>query len=149
MPAVIFIILLIVGSVIFNQSNKEEERQSYPTYTSEYRSQGRNSRTIDYDEALDNHWDEIKEYINGSEAIEVYSQESGSYYTLDADISSGEVESIHFPNGGWIYINAELNSDGTGEGYGSDSYWDVEVDSYLIEDAAEEWASDNGFSLIH
>lgn len=149
MPAYIFIILLIVGSVVFHQSNEEEERQSYTAYTSMYRPEGRNSRTIDYDEALDDHWDEIKEYINGTEAIEVYSHESGNYYTLDADISSGEVESIHFPSGGWIYINAELNSDGTGEGYGSDSYWDVEVDSYLIENAAEEWASDNGFSLSY
>jgi hypothetical protein len=59
------------------------------------------------------------------------------------------VESIHFPNGGYIYINAELNSDGTGDGYGSDGYWDVEVDSYLIENAVEEWASDNGYSVNH
>lgn len=151
MPAFIFVILLAVGSIFFHHSDEPDEQSSYPSsYSSSYSpsySASRNHRTIDYDGALDDHWDEIKEYINGNEAIEVYSQESGNWYTLDADISNGEVESISFPNGGWIYINAELNSDGTGEGYGSDSYWDVEVDSYLIEEAAEEWASDNGYTL--
>jgi hypothetical protein len=148
MPAFIFVILLAAGSVLFHHSDTPAEQSSYSSYSPSY-SSSRNHRTLDYDEALDEHWDEIKEYINGSETIEVYSQESGNYYTLDAELSNGEVESISFPNGGWIYINAELNSDGTGEGYGSDSYWDVEVDSYIIENAAEEWASDNGYSLSH
>lgn len=148
MPAFIFVILLAIGSTLFHHSDKSTEQSSYPSYSTSY-SSNRNYRTIDYDEALDDHWDEIKEYINGTETIEVHSQESGNYYTLDAEISNGEVESISFPNGGWIYINAELNSDGTGEGYGSDSYWDVEVDSGIIEDAVQEWADDNGYSLDH
>lgn len=150
MPALVVIGLLILGGIFFSPDSYE--RDTYSSYDSSYNqpySSSRNERTIDYDEALDNHWDEIKEYINGSEPVEGYSQESGNYYTLDAEISNGEVEIIHFPSGGWIYINAEINADGTGEGYGSDSYWDVEVDSGIIENAVEEWASDNGYILSH
>ncbi len=148
MPALVVIGLLILGGIFFGPDS--HERDTYSSYDYSYNqpySSSRNERTIDHDEALDNHWDEIKEYINGSEPIEVYSHESGNYYTLDAEISNGEVESISFPNGGWIYINADLNSDGSGEGYGSDSYWDVQIDSSLIDDAVDEWASDNGYTL--
>ena len=152
MPAFAIILLLLVGSTIFHHSSKEDSKIITPSYTngserSYSRQDYKGKRTITQDSALDEHWDEIKEYINGSESIEVYSHKSGSNYTLDADISNGEVESIHFPNGGYIYINADLDSNGTGEGYGSDGYWDVEVDSSLIEDATEEWASDNGYTL--
>ncbi len=153
MPTIIIIILLIVGSAVFHNSGKEEVKTNYNSYKTEYKQEPptrySKERSINYDDALDEHWDEIKEYINGTESVEVYSHKSNGYYTLDADISNGEVESIHFPNGGYIYVNAELNSDGTGDGYGSDGYWDVEIDSSLIEDAVEEWASDNGYSVNH
>ncbi|MEN9338104.1 MAG: hypothetical protein RIQ41_418 [Candidatus Parcubacteria bacterium] len=127
----------------------QESSYSQPLYQDTYSRPSFATHRISYDDALDEYWDEIKEYINGTETIEVYSYESGNYYTLDADISNGEVESIYFPSGGYIYINADLNSDGTGEGYGSDSYWDVEIDSYLIENAVEEWASDNGYEISY
>jgi hypothetical protein len=148
MPAYVIVILLIIGSSIFHHSNKEEN-QSYPSYKSEYRSKSSRHRTISSEDALDQYWDEIKEHINGTETIDAYSQKSGGNYTLDADISNGEVEAIHFPNGGYIYINADLDSDGTGEGYGSDGYWEVEIDSSLIEEATEEWASENGYTLSY
>lgn len=149
MPGYILIILLIVGSAVFRHPNKIDEVRGTSAYNSSYSSERRAHRTIDYDEALDDHWDEIKEYINGTESIDVYSHKSGGNYTLDADISNGEVEIIHFENGGYIYINADLNSDGTGEGYGAGDYWDVEVDPSIIENGAEEWASDNGLTLSH
>lgn len=149
MPAFIIIFLLAVGSVIFHTPNKTDDQPVYPSYVSSYSSERKAHRTIDYDEALDDHWDEIKEYINGTESIDVYSHKSGGTYTLDADISNGEVEIIHFENGGYIYINADLNSDGTGEGYGAGDYWDVEVDPSIIEMGAEEWADDNGLTLSH
>lgn len=143
------IIIIFVGSTVFFDSHESEERRSYFSDNSSYYSQSSNHhRRISRDDALDQYWDDIKEYINGTETIEVYSQESGNYYDLDADISNGEVEVIHFPSGGWIYINADLNSDGSGEGYGSDSYWDVQIDTSLIDDAVDEWADDNGYELI-
>jgi hypothetical protein len=150
MPVFIYIIVFLVGASLFHSNEKEAERpKTYlaPSYDSvNYYEPGRTSK-IDRDEALDQYWDEIREYINGTETIEVYSFESGNFYTVDAEISNGEVESIYFDNGGYIYINALLNSDGTGEGYGADNYWEVEVDSYLIDNALEEWASDNGYEI--
>jgi hypothetical protein len=146
MPAFVIVLLLAIGSTLFHHS-EQEEKSNYSSSESGYYFQNRNHRTIDRDQALDEYWDDIKEYINGTETIEVYSHESGNYYDLDADISNGEVEVIHFEHGGYIYINAELNSDGSGEGYGSDSYWDVQIDSSLIDDAVDEWASDNGYTL--
>ncbi len=152
MPAFAIILLLLVGSTIFHHSSKEDSKIITPSYTngserSYSRQDYKGKRTITKESALEEHWGEIKEYIDGTEPIEAHSQKSGSTYTLDADISNGEVEIIHFLNGGYIYINADLNSDGTGEGYGSNSYWDVEIDSSLIEDATEEWASDSGYTL--
>lgn len=129
MPAFAIILLLLVGSTIFHHSSKEDSKIITPSYTngserSYSRQDYKGKRTITKESALEEHWDEIKEYIDGTEPIEAHSQKSGSTYTLDADISNGEVEIIHFPNGGYIYINADLNSDGT-----------------------EEWASDNGYTL--
>jgi hypothetical protein len=147
MPAFIFIILLLLANSWFHHS-EDKQAVDIPSYTATY-SSGiySNHRSISRDDALDQYWDEIKEHINGTETIEVHSHESGNNYDLDADLSNGEVESIHFPNGGWIYINADLDSDGSGEGYGSDDYWDVQVDSEVIDNAVDQWASDNGYTL--
>lgn len=71
MPAFVIIILFALSSVFFN-SRESEERQTYSSYDSSYYSEARSHRTIDQDEALDQYWNEIKEYINGTETIEVY-----------------------------------------------------------------------------
>jgi hypothetical protein len=93
-----------------------------------------------YDLAYDN-WDTVREYIDGTETVEACS-DSGCY-SLDADISSGYIETLYFPNGGYIYPDAEIDSDGYAEGYDYEgNYWEFNVDSGLIEDAIDSWIED-------
>ncbi len=65
--------------------------------------------------------------------MEACSQDSGSCYDLDADISDGVVERIYFPNGGHLDLDgAEIDEDGyaygesftVGEGY-NDDIWEI------------------------
>jgi len=106
-------------------------------------------RVIDRDEAIDEHWDEIKEYVDGSTEVEAYSYDSGNYYSLDADISNGEVDQVYFPNGGYLHsLGAEVDSGGSASGYDQEYRdWEFEVDDSLIDDAVEEWAQDNDYEL--
>ncbi|MBX9951482.1 MAG: hypothetical protein K2Y39_20095 [Candidatus Obscuribacterales bacterium] len=64
----------------------------------------------------------------GTATLSVHSVESGNTYTLDAEISGGEVERIYFPKGGWVDL-VESEIDSTGNGSGTDEqgrHWDFE-----------------------
>ena len=94
-------------------------------------------------EVAADHWDEVRPYVSGTETIEACS-DSGCY-SLDAEISGGTIETVYFPNGGYIYPDAEISDDGSADGYGSDDrYWtfQVDMDSSLIQDAITDWYSD-------
>ena len=65
---------------------------------------------ISMDEAIADHWSEIQNYISGTENIEACS-DSGCY-SLDAEIQSGSIISVHFSNGGYLSIDAEIDEDG-------------------------------------
>lgn len=96
-----------------------------------------------YEDLAYDHWDEVKEYMSGTETIDACS-DSGCY-SLDADITDGYVETLYFPNGGYIYPDAEIDESGFAEGYDNDSnYWEfqIDMDSSMVQDAISEWATD-------
>lgn len=100
-----------------------------------------------YDAKYD-YWDDIKYYLDGTYTIEACSSNSGNCYDLDADISSGEIETIYFSNGGYLDIyGADVDSDGSASGDSDDDYWDFTVDDSDINDAVTDWADDEGVEL--
>ncbi len=121
---------------------------TYNNYTGEYDEP--EDKTIDRVDAIYDHWDEIREYVNGSETIEACSSSSGNCYDLDADISSGSIEQIDFENGGYLYFSAEIDSDGNASDTDvrGDS-WDftVDMDSSMVDDAIQEWADYEGYEI--
>lgn len=105
---------------------------------------------IDRIDAISDHWDEIREYLNGSETIEACSSSSGNCYDLDAEISSGEVEQIYFDNGGYLYFSATIDSDGSASDTDvNGNSWDfsIDMDSSMVDDAVQEWADYNGYEI--
>ncbi len=124
--------ILVIGSVsgvFFGNTEKPEKtnygsdfKYNYPSYVnSEY--------TKQHDEEVE----EYKEKPDGIYIVEACSQDSGSCYDLDADISDGVVERIYFLNGGHLDLDgAELDENGftsgesftVSEGYNDDT-WDI------------------------
>lgn len=132
------IALLVLLWIVNGSSNSDDT----PGVENHFLGQSTMSR---YD-AISENWDEIKEYLSGTETIEACSEESGNCYDLDADIDDGSIDEIYFPNGGYLYFGADIDSDGeasdidqNGEG------WDftLDMDSSVVDDAVSDWASDN------
>lgn len=99
--------------------------QYYPTWNEGDEDDG---EYADHDEDVDRY-----QYLGGSYTVEACNIRTGSCYDLDADIDSGQVERIYFPNGGHLDLDgAELDEDGyavgesytVGEGYNGDE-WEV------------------------
>ncbi|MDO8463416.1 MAG: hypothetical protein Q7S96_04080 [bacterium] len=77
---------------------------------------------------------EEPEPYSGSTTVEACSQSSGNCYDLDADISDGEVETIYFPNGGYLELDdAELDEYGSGSGSTYDDEWEIQCDDCAWE----------------
>lgn len=146
MKGLITILAIIgIGWWLFS-SNNSSSNYSYPdTDYSSYET----DRAMDRYDALSDYWDEIVEYIDGTETVEACSDSSGNCYDLDADISSGEIETLYFSNGGYISIyGADIESDGEASGSDDeDNYWTFQIDEDLIDDALENWAYDNDVTL--
>lgn len=106
--------------------------------------------TIDRYDAINDYWDEIREYVNGTETIVACSWDSGSCYDLDADISDGYIETVYFAEGGYLSVYAEIDSDGEASDFAQDGReWSftLDMDSSIVEDAVYDWASDNDYEL--
>jgi len=144
---VIMVFYLVFMLVSFGCSNKDKRSYSY-NYS--YEKYGYENKKISRDDAISDYWDEIKEYINGTETIEAYSYESSNYYDLEVDISNGQIETLYFNNGGHLEFSAEIDNDGHASDTDEDgNCWDFEIDmdSSLIDDAIENWANDNSYEI--
>jgi hypothetical protein len=106
--------------------------------------------TISRYDAISENWDEIKEYLSGTETINACSEESGNCYDLDADIENGLINEIYFPNGGYLYFGADIDSNGEASDFDQNGdAWDftLDMDSSLVDDAVSDWASNNNYEL--
>jgi len=108
-------------------------------------------RIVNYNQAIDDYWDDIKIYIDGTENLEACSMQSGSCYDLYADISGGKIEKLYFDNGGYLYFSADIDSDGSASDSDySGNYWEFNLDttSDVVNEAVHAWASENYFEII-
>ncbi len=117
------IVIALAWGVISLFSDDEPSEYSYeePIYSNSAGTYG--SRLYsNYDD-----YDDEEYYVDkpdGTYTVEACS--SSGCYDLDADISDGTVETIYFPDGGYIYPDAELDEDGSGYGYDSDGEeWEI------------------------
>ncbi len=130
----------VIGFAIFG--NNSSSSPSYGRFD-EYEDSSANDNYENLEDLAYDHWDEVREYMSGTETIEACS-DSGCY-SLDAEIFSGNIDTVYFPNGGYISPDAEIGSDGLASGYSSDGEdwsFEVSVDSSTIQDAIFDWASE-------
>lgn len=110
-----------------------------------------NLTSITRQDALNKYWYYIAPYIKGTESVQAYSAQSGSTYTVDADLSGGFVDSIDDGQGDQLNFTAELKADGTASGddqFGNN--WEFTIDlanSPIIADAVAEWAAATGHKI--
>lgn len=144
----IFIVGVVAAIFIFSGDKKENNHPGgYLRTTGTEINEG---KTVGRDEAIENHWDEIKDYVDNTETIDACSSESGNCYSLDADISNGAVEQIYFSNGGYLYFSADIDEGGIASDIDQNGNgWDftIDMDSSIIDGAVSDWASDNDYTI--
>jgi|GEM_PF-1753155 hypothetical protein len=144
--------ILVIGFFVFVFRGSLSNDSSTITKTINYNDYDYSSldNNLSRDEAIDSYWDEISEYVDGTETIEACSDESGNCYDLDADISNGHLETLYFNNGGYLSFYTDFDSDG--DAYDTDDEgrgWSfrLDMDSSMIDDAVTDWASDNDYTI--
>lgn len=144
----LFVLLIIIGFAT-NNGDSSSVSPRYEDRNVNYYDDYSNDTIIYYSEAISYYWDEVREYINGADIVEACT-DSGCY-SLDADIYSGYIETIYFPNGGYLYFGALIDENGYADGYDQNgNYWSFYFDiesSSLVEDAAYDWAYDYDYEL--
>jgi hypothetical protein len=155
----IFWTFIIIGgiywiSVSHSASSSSEPSNISSSYSDTYENADEytdnETPTITYDEALSEYWDDIKSYANGTEEIEACYYGNGNCYSLEADISDGDIETLYFDNGGYISVIGGLDSSGEADAMddeGNDWTFTLDMTSTTIEYAVDEWASDNGYEI--
>ena len=144
------------GSIESAKEYKAPTYDSYSPSTSNYLSgysassednDSQVSHTIDRDTVISEHWDEIKEHVNGIENIEACT--GSNCYDLAADISNGIINIVHFPNIGYLSPDEDINENGSASSYHDGKNWDyqVDMDSGTVDDTVQEWADDNGYEV--
>lgn len=129
-PFVVFIIWVSISDLIAEQKQIE--------------------KTIDRTTAIEQHWDEIKELVNGTESIDACSEDSGHCYSVDAEIYNGTIDQIYFSKGGNIDIGMEIENNGEASGFdyeGRAWAFTVDMGSSIIDDAIQEWADNNDYEI--
>lgn len=82
-------------------------------------------------------FDDYKHLID-ADSVEACS--SSGCYELEADVSDGVVNTIHFDNGGYRELGADIDSDGSAYGIGSrGDEWEIQVSEDEIDEAREQY----------
>lgn len=145
-----WVALIVIGIIIWFIFSKTSSHQSTSNNYFQFNEEYYEENILSRDEAIENYWDEIKDYVDGTETIIACSDESGNCYDLDADISSGYISTLYFPNGGNLDFYEEIDEDGQAWGTDEDGNgWEftLDMDSYLVDNAIDDWSSDNGFII--
>lgn len=122
-----FLIAVFVGSITTRYISADGQRDYY-SYPKQ--------------EALDEYWDDIKEFIPITETLEACSDTSGNCYTLDADINNGNIETLYFDNGGYLNFAADIDSDGHASDIDDEgNVWEFQLDESTIDSAIDDWAN--------
>lgn len=149
-PAIFWTLLVVViGSWFYfgTSDNRNDDKTDASSYSAPSRSSDRygiydeTESYPDYDTMYDNaynEWETVREYIDGSYTVDACS-DSGCY-SLDADISSGYIDTVYFPNGGYLSPGSEIDSSGSASAYDSDgNAWEFIVSGDVIDEAIDNW----------
>jgi hypothetical protein len=153
LPAIFWTLLVIaIGSWLYfgTSDNRSEDKSNTSSYSAPSRTSDRygiydeTESYLDYDTMYDNaydEWETVREYIDGSYTVDACS-DSGCY-SLDADISSGYIDTVYFPNGGYLSPGSEIDSSGSASAYDSDgNAWEFIVSGDVIDEAIDNWIDD-------
>jgi hypothetical protein len=143
-----FIVIVVVIYCIFKLfSSSSSNSNNYSGSSSTSYDEDQEENTISKDDAISDHWDEIKSYLSGTTEVEACYDYSNCY-SLEAEISDGSIEKINFNNGGYLYFNAEIDSNGEASDYDDESRsWTFTLDmsSSIVDDAINEWADSDRY----
>src|SRR5688572_16655341 len=95
------------------------------------------------EEAIENHWEEIRESFTSTEEVDACSLATGNCYGLEAEIIAGHVDTVYFSNGGSLSFFTEIDELGNAsESDENGNLWDftVDINSSAVDSAVEEWA---------
>lgn len=102
-------------------------------------------------EAIEEHWEQIRFHLSGTEEVEACDLTGGGCYVLQADIIRGRLTAVHFSNGGSIGFSTPMVIVGdTAYALDTDAKgreWEVFLDmqSPTVETAFREWARLNNW----
>jgi hypothetical protein len=136
--------VILIGVVLYAIANSDSDSRSSnrPSRQSSAVSRAEPKR-ISRDEAVSNHWEDVCEYLGGTEEIEACAI-GGDCYALEADISSCSIDTVYFPNGGFLNVFAPVDDAGSASAIDtSGRMWEftLDLDSYVVDEALEEWAA--------
>ena len=147
---VLAIVLVIIMAVSSGGLSATSGTTAAPVYPSQNTSVPLNTRTISRDDAINDHWDEIASYLNGTETVQACSGESTNCYDLNADISGGAIDTIYFDNGGDLHFSADIANNGTASDVdenGNNWNFTLDMSSSIVDNAISQWADANGYTI--
>lgn len=140
------IIILIIGVIVFLIFNDDSDSG----YDYENNNYFKEEKNIERKDAINEYWVEIKNYVSGTETIDVCSEQNGKCYSVDVDITSGIIEIIYFSNGGRLYFSADVDKYGNASDSDKNgNEWDFYLDmhSSIVDAAIYDWANDNDYEI--
>ena len=146
---IIFSLIVFVLICFFIQS--QTKQYSNPSNIKIESEINEDKKLISKEEVIKYSWSEIRQFVEGEEVIEVCNSDLDKCYDLEVSILGGDIMEIHFTNGGYIKLTAELDKNGEAEAYDDDRgyLWTfkINMDSTLINNAVVNWAKLNDYIL--
>jgi hypothetical protein len=136
------VLLFFGGLILYGVANRNSDNAK-PVSTPNALIASPEPRTISRDDALSNHWDEVCDYISGTEEIEACVI-GGGCYALEADIIGCNIDTVYFANGGFLDVSAPIDEYGNASTFDTRGrLWDFTLDmqSFIVDEALEDWAS--------
>ena len=140
-----WVIVGVIGLWAYGQFTDNRQTSNHVSQSHRSESSSIAREHIARDDAISEHWDEIKEFVDGSETVEACS-DSGCY-DLEAEISSGIIETVHFANGGYLTVSAEIDENGSADDVDQRGrLWEftLDMDAPIVDEALAAWAESNG-----
>ena len=138
-----------IGSSVENRTNTDNS-----TINENINVDAENEKTvITQRQAINDHWEEIKEYINGTGTVKACYDFDNHCYFLKVDLKSGQITYMYFPNGGYLRFDVvELDREGLGEATSDDDRdwsFDLDLDNDAVYGAITEWADNANFTITY
>lgn len=128
---------LILATIVLSGCPGREERQEQI------------SQAMSRAAAIERNWEAIKDHLNGTETIEACT-DGRTCYDLEADIDAGAITTVHFVNGGFLTVSADLDQDGSASDIDQRGRnWDftLDMDTPIVNEAVQAWARETRHTI--